>query len=266
MRPDSDKPYYTAYDKRYEAVYRQGLMYWTANPNELSAITDSVDAFLERQSVSQGGHIVDLGCGEGGLGVYLLEMGYMYTGIDISPLAVARAMERIADYGNRGRILLLNVLDITAGADEHYDAAIDVGCLPMLVVDLDRQLYLQNVYRMLKIGAPALFCREAFDPEGLEDYVDSYETWLAMSRQEVDMPRFQNAWQEGRPFPIQLPEIATRARTLAQYRAELETVAFEFLYDRVSRTGVHVTFEVRRPEEEPDRIDFDDDEYFRREV
>jgi len=68
---------------------------------------------------------------------------------------------------------------------------------------------------------------------------------------------------EGRAL---LPNIATRARALVQYRAELETVEFEFLYDRVSRTGVHVTFEVRRPEEETDRIDFDDDEYFRREV
>ena len=49
-----------------------------------------------------------------------------------------------------------------------------------------------------------------------------------------------------------------------QYRSEIETGDFEFLYDRCSRSDVHVTFEVRIPEEETDRIDFEDDDYYRR--
>jgi len=264
MRPDSDQPYYTAYDKRYREIYRQGVTYWTSSPDELSSITESVDAFIDRNAVPDGAYILDVGCGEGGLGVYLLEKGYAYTGIDVSPTAVERATERIAEYGNQGRIMQMDALDVSAIVDEVYDAVIDIGCLPLLVVDLHRQQYLQHLWRMLKEGAPALFSRQAFDPESPDSYIDSYDAWLAFSRQEVDMPQFQNAWQDDRPYPIQLPDIATRSRTLNQYRAELETTGFDFLYDRVSRTGVHITLEVRRPDEDPDRIDFDDDYDYRR--
>ena len=164
MRPDPDKPYYTAYDKRYQEVYRQGVTYWTSSPDELNSITESVDAFIDRNAIPNDAYILDVGCGEGGLGVYLLEKGYAYTGIDVSPTAVERATERISEYGNRGRIMLMDARDPGAIVVEVYDAVIDIACLPTLVVDLHRQQYLQHLWRMLKIGAPALFSRQAFDP------------------------------------------------------------------------------------------------------
>ncbi|MFT5366132.1 MAG: SAM-dependent methyltransferase [Candidatus Latescibacterota bacterium] len=258
MRPDPDKPYYTAYDKRYREVYKQGLPYWTANPSDLKSIILTIDGFLLRHDIPSGSHIAEFGCGEGFVSVYLLAQGYTYTGIDISSAALEKAAERTIPYGDRGLLLCTDLLNITSFTEETYDMGIDVGCLQMLITDADRQRYLNNLYRMLKPGAPLLFCRNAFDPDAIDDHIDSYDRWLTMAKQDVDMPELRNAWKDGKPYPIQLPNIAVRPRNLTHYEQELEFAGFEFLTGRISSTGIHATFEVRKPSPEDDDDLFED--------
>jgi len=253
MRPDPGKPYYTAYDKRYRAVYQQGLPYWTANPSDLKSIILTIDGFIIRHRISPNSNIAEFGCGEGFVGVYLLAQQYAYTGIDISPSAIEKASERIAAYGDKGLLLCADLLNITSFTEETYDVGIDVGCLQMFITDADRQRYLNNLYRMLKPGAPLLFCRQAFDADAIEGHIDSYDKWLTIAKQDVDMPEMRNAWKDGVPYPIQLPNIATRPRNLVHYQHELEFAGFEYLTGRISSTGVQATFEVRKPD--PDEED-----------
>ena len=250
MRPDPNKPYYTAYEKRYRAVYKQGLPYWTANPSDLKSIILTIDGFLSHHRIAPQSHIAEFGCGEGFVGVYILAQGFEYTGIDISPAALEKATERIAPYGDRGLLLCADLLNITSFTEETYDVGIDVGCLQMFVTDADRQLYLNNLYRMLKPGAPVLFCRAAFDADAIEDPIDSYDRWLTVAKQDVDMPELRNAYKDGLPYPIQLPNIAQRPRNLVHYEQELEFAGFEYLTGRISSTGVQATFEVRKPNPE----------------
>jgi SAM-dependent methyltransferase len=254
MRPDPGKPYYSAYDKRYREVYKRGLPYWTANPSDLKSVILTLDGFLSRHRLFADSHLAEFGCGEGFVGVYLLAQEYSYTGIDLSCAALEKAAERIAPYGDKGLLLCADLLNITSFTEETYDAGIDVGCLQMFVTDADRQLYLNNLYRMLKPGAPVLFCREAFDADAIEGPITSYDRWLTLARQDVDMPEMRNAWKDGKPYPIQIPNIATRPRNLLQYQQELEFSGFEFVTGRVASTGVQATFEVKKPqpeEEEP---------------
>lgn len=258
MRPDPDKPYYTAYEKRYRAIYRQGIPYWTADPSELKSIILTIDGFLTRHHISAQANIAEFGCGEGFVAVYLLEQGYAYTGIDMSPSALEKASQRIASYGDQGLLLQADLLNITSFTEETYDAGIDVGCFQMLVLDADRQLYLNNLYRMLKPGAPVLFCRSAFDADAIENHIETYEQWLHIAKQDVDTPELRNAWKDGMPYPIQLPRIAVRPRNLVQYQQELEFAGFEFIRGRIASTGIQATFEVRKPNPEEDD-EFEDD-------
>lgn len=259
MRPDPDKPYYTAYDKRYRAIYKQGLPYWTANPSDLKSIILTIDGFLARHQIPTQSNIAEFGCGEGFVGVYLLEQTYHYTGIDISSAALEKAAERIAPYGDQGLLLCADLLKITSFTEETYDVGIDVGCLQMLVTDADRQLYLNNLYRMLKPGAPLLFCRTAFDADAIEGYIETYEQWLKVAKQDVETPELRNAWMDGRPYPIQLPNIAMRPRNLVHYQHELEHAGFEYLRGRIASTGVQATFEVKKPDPEDDDDLYEDD-------
>ena len=250
MRPDPDKPYYTAYDKRYKSVYAQDVGYWTAHPRELSAIEYTVNAFLKEchLQVGQPLHIVEFGCGEGYVGELLVQRGYRYTGIDIAESAAKKATERLAPFGDRARVLVADILDLPMIPDTTFDAGIDVGCLHMLVVDADRRAYLREAYRVLKAGTPILYCNEAFRPDATAAAVESYEAWLQISETDVDTSQARNAWQDGRPVEVHLPCIAARARTVAQYRSEIEAVDFEFLKWQISADRLWMSFYVRKPE------------------
>jgi cyclopropane fatty-acyl-phospholipid synthase-like methyltransferase len=250
MRSDLDKPYYTAYNKRYKSVYAEGVRYWTACPEELSAIESEIHSFLEKfhLQADETLHIVEFGCGEGYVGELLAQCDYRYTGIDIAESAAQKATERLARFGDRARVLVADVLDLSIIPDAAFDAGIDIGCLHLLVVDADRRTYLQNAYRVLKTGAPVMF-KEAFRPNATSATVDSYEAWLQINGIDVDTHQERDAWQDGKLVKIQLPCIVARPRTVEQYRSEIEAGGFEFLNWLVSADGLSISFHVRKSDE-----------------
>jgi ubiquinone/menaquinone biosynthesis C-methylase UbiE len=228
MRPEPGKPYYTAYDKRYRAVYAQGIEHWTAHPEELAAVEGDVRRFLSEANVQPGARVIEFGCGEGFVGALFAGMGCSYTGVDIAESAIEKARARLAQFGGRVRLHVADILNLAALSDISFDAGLDVSCLHMLVVDADRRRYLHEAYRLLKPGAPMLFCRESCRADATAEVVESYEQWLRLSQTDVDKPEPRDAWHDGHPTTVRLPRIASRARSLEQYCAEAERAGFAF--------------------------------------
>jgi SAM-dependent methyltransferase len=115
-----------------------------------------------------GKRVLELGCGAGNVAGWFVERGCEFTGVDISPTAVAWAMER-AIPGAR-----FVVADLTVGIAGEYDLVIDGHCLHCIIGE-DRSRLLANVRRALvpgghlfistmcgEITLPAL--RACFDP------------------------------------------------------------------------------------------------------
>jgi SAM-dependent methyltransferase len=248
MRPDRNKPYYTAYDKRYRSVYAQGIDHWTAHPEELAAVRNALQDFIEGSTLSPAAscHVVEFGCGEGRAGEILAEMGFRYTGVDISEAALQKAKARMVRFGERARLMIGDLLDLSDIPSESFDAGLDVACLHMLVVDADRQTYLRNVRRVLKPGAPMLFCSEAHRADATNGVVASYDEWLRLSGTDVDTPEERSAWQCGKFVKIRLPRIAARARSTQQYRAEVKAAGFEVVKMETAADGMTVTFFARK--------------------
>ena len=159
MRPDPDKPYYTAYDKRYRSVYSQGAEYWTANPEELAVVERDVCRFLSEAKVQPGAQVIEFGCGEGFIGELVAGMGYSYTGVDIAESAITKARPRLARFGDRVHLFVADILALSTLSSASFDAGLDVSTVHMLVVDADRRRYLREARRLLKPDAPMLFCR-----------------------------------------------------------------------------------------------------------
>lgn len=245
MRPEPGKPYYTAYDKRYRAVYAQGVEYWSAFPEESAAVKSDVRRFLSEANVQPGARVIEFGCGEGSVGVLVAGMGYSYTGVDIAESAIEKARARLAKFGDRVRLHVADILNLAAFSDASFDAALDVSCLHMLVVDADRQRYLREAHRLLKPGAPMLFCKECCRADAKAEVVESYEQWLRLSREDVDTPQTRDAWQDGRVKKVRLPCIAARARSQEQYRAELEGAGFAFENCLCATDKGFLSFQVR---------------------
>ena len=247
MSVTSDKPYYTAYEKRYAALYAQGVQYWTAHPEELRVIKEAVGIFLEKchPQMDRPPHVIEFGCGEGYVGELLVSQGYRYTGIDIAASAIEKARERLKQFGDQIGLLVADILDLSSLPSATFDAGIDMGCLHMLVVDADRHRYLQNANRVLKPGAQMLF-REAFRSDAPAEIVESYEAWVERTGVDIETPQVREAWQNGKGMEVHLPCLAARARNAGQYQQEMEAVGFEFLWSRISEDGLGVSFHVRK--------------------
>lgn len=82
-------------EEHWEAQYAESERRWSGKVN---ATTADVVASLPV------GHVLELGCGEGGDAVWFAEQGWQVTAVDISPTAVSRGAEAAAARGVAERI------------------------------------------------------------------------------------------------------------------------------------------------------------------
>jgi len=119
---------------------------------------EEVDFLVEELRTSEGGSILDMGCGVGRHSVELAKRGYRMTGVDLSGgmLAEARKAARAAN---------VQVEWVQANATEfkaarQYDAAICLceGAFGLVTLDEDPEAHdaaiLRNIHAALKPGAP----------------------------------------------------------------------------------------------------------------
>jgi SAM-dependent methyltransferase len=83
-------------------------VYGAAYPAEVAPLgfvtLGDLRRFARALALRPGQALVDLGCGQGGPGLWVArEAGVTLTGVDISPVAVAQAAARIATFGLAGR-------------------------------------------------------------------------------------------------------------------------------------------------------------------
>jgi SAM-dependent methyltransferase len=97
---------------------------------------------------------LELGCGLGRLTRYMTRQGLQATGVDFSPVAIARATERVARDARRPEFLVGDVthLDVLSGP---FDVAYDVGCFHCLD-ERGQRAYAAELFRLLKPGATLL--------------------------------------------------------------------------------------------------------------
>lgn len=140
--------YYLGYEKRYAEVYNKGGTTWEATtPNQslLSILAENPEFF-------NGKKVIDLGCGEGRDSIYLSSLGTDVVGVDISHSALNKARELSHRQNVKARFVETNVLYLNGIPDEHFDTAINMGCLHMIVNKQERLSHLHNVHRTLKKG------------------------------------------------------------------------------------------------------------------
>ncbi len=108
---------------------------------------------LARQGAPQSGAL-ELGCGVGRLSRYMAQQGLRATGVDFSPVAIAKARERVDHDAVRPEFLVGDVthLDTLSGP---FDVSFDVGCFHCLDPQGQRA-YVSEVFRILKPGGTHL--------------------------------------------------------------------------------------------------------------
>ena len=141
-----DRKYYEAYDDRYRQVHGQSLQWFSDSPSPI------VGQILERYAID--GKILEIGCGEGRDGGFLMERGFDVLATDVSPAAIDYARQQFPAHGERFRVLDCLKEELS----EEFDFIYAVAVIHMLVPDEDRDGFYRFIGTHLAPGGRALIC------------------------------------------------------------------------------------------------------------
>lgn len=122
------------------------------------------------------GRALDLGCGEGGDAVWLAQLGWTVTGVDISPTAVERGRVAAAELGIPEDGLRFDASDLTAWAPEQSFDLVACSFLHSWPVTIPREAILHRATGFVAPGGHLLIVSHAAapawaDPEMVDGYV-----------------------------------------------------------------------------------------------
>ncbi len=143
---------YAAHDQKYRALRQKGEADGWDSPRELVEHIAELEWAIRDLLPFTGKRVLELGCGAGNVSVWLEEMGFEVTGVDISPTAIEWANERKAAGGHaRAKFLVGDVLTLAGLEDGSFDAVIDGHCLHCIIGE-DRARVLASARRVLVEG------------------------------------------------------------------------------------------------------------------
>jgi len=216
--------YYNAYEDRYRRVYAQGVEYWTGD-QEVAAVICLVDDFIKFSKGTPFSHsIIEFGCGEGFLAEYLLQKGYSYLGVDISPSAINKARNRISE--SDSRFMLGDVTNLPEVRSDSFDFALDNYCLHMFVTDADRRRYLGEVHRTLKSGGYAWF-HEIGQRDRFSDRIESIDEFIFKYPIDLNTCETRCVYTNTGKKTVQLPRLPARFNNCEGYHDEIKAAGFE---------------------------------------
>ncbi|MDF2921565.1 MAG: hypothetical protein K0R57_479 [Paenibacillaceae bacterium] len=216
-----NKPYYLAYEDRYQKVFGAGAERWGHSPDD-EVLISTLEKWVHDNHL-QGKKIIEFACGEGACGVILSRLGCMYHGVDIAPSAVEKSKAALREFPH-AMVSQLNM--VNDQIDGTFDAALDVMGLHMLVTDADRSNYLEKACYSLNPGAPMLFFREAYRTNAYEGKVDSFEDWKSITGSNYDAPERRTAKCGDTEVEVWIPLVPARARSKDGYIAEMREAGF----------------------------------------
>jgi len=158
-----------------------------------------------------GGRALDVGCGLGVEARHLAAAGWQVTGIDLSPVALARA----AAGGDRVAFMRADARQLPF-QDECFDAALDRGCFHYLA-PRDRLRYADELRRVLRPGG-RLLLRASLRAAGV--------------RNDIDERVIGHTFTDWRIEHMQRAAVPSDTRTLEVILARLSTAGA-----RLSRSG-----------------------------
>ena len=125
-------------------IYSKGNPAWGKTP---ATVLGNFLVYFNGQSV------LDLGCGEGRNSLFLANMGYKVTGIDISETAINTAKKR----KSTAKFLCMSLVE-DEWPDEKYDIILDFGLFHFIPYEY-RVAYVKNVENHLNKGG--IYCNQS---------------------------------------------------------------------------------------------------------
>jgi len=150
-------------------------------PWSLGEPQPEITALIEAGKI--GGEVLDAGCGEAALSLFLAERGLSTVGLDLSPTAIALARAEAAKRGLTGTSFEVADISSFTGYDGRFNTIVDSTLFHSIPVEL-RDAYQQSIVRAAAPGASyyVLVFDSAGVPAGVVNSVSSEELRDVVSR------------------------------------------------------------------------------------
>jgi len=143
---------------RFDQYYQAGNAPW-----EIDQVQPELRALAEAEAIV--GDVLDMGCGSGENSVYLAERGHMLWGIDISPVAIAKAQAKAKERHVDATFITGSALELEV-LGEGFHTVIDFAMFHVLD-DAQRQIYLKGLHHVMFPNSRLyLLCFSELEPEG----------------------------------------------------------------------------------------------------
>jgi cyclopropane fatty-acyl-phospholipid synthase-like methyltransferase len=141
----------------FDRAYRFPITFWgdVRIPRELKALLQ----------MGTPRSVLELGCGIGRFSRYVAQQGLHATGVDFSPVAIAKARKRVAQDKMRPRFLSGDVTQLDAVSGP-FDVSFDVGCFHCLNAQ-GQGAYVSELSRLLRPGSIHLIWAMDSSPSGI---------------------------------------------------------------------------------------------------
>jgi ubiquinone/menaquinone biosynthesis C-methylase UbiE len=153
---------YQNYEKLYVQKFNENKNGWQTLEGDFE-VTIWIEHLMKLSEVKFG-KVIEIGCGAGNLSVYLSQLGFDVTGIDISETAVFWARKRFNKLNLTAKFLVGDVSNLSLFNSNSFDISIDSLCLHCLI-DEDRSKSLSEIYRVLIVGGEFLVITMCGDPK-----------------------------------------------------------------------------------------------------
>jgi SAM-dependent methyltransferase len=151
----------------WDLAYISGFTPWDTDspPSELVSLLE--------QGLLKPCRALDVGCGTGGLVVYLAKKGFDVTGVDISAVAIRKARARAIREGVKANLIKMDFTDVgRARLLGRFDLVTDVGCYHSLSQDR-RSAYIESLNAVINTGGIYLvwaFTKGSWGPPGVDEH------------------------------------------------------------------------------------------------
>ena len=174
----TDDTYYHAYDHNYREAYRNGAAYMDEGSKTVDEWLTRLQELLQKTEFPcTHTRLLDVGCGDGTISLFLSGLGYDYTGVDISKAAVETARRRAREANRDVDVRLGNAMELDEFKDGEFSIVLDSYCFHMLVIDAHRAAYLESVKRVLSDTGKFVLLALLDDPGAIDKPVSSFSEW-----------------------------------------------------------------------------------------
>ncbi|MDA3838628.1 MAG: class I SAM-dependent methyltransferase [Candidatus Delongbacteria bacterium] len=139
--------YLGIHENQYKYFRKIGREAWN-DSKSIKLVSDLVLDTIQKHNLSKSINILELGCGDGELSLSLAKLGYIVSGIDISPTAIEWAKKKALERDLKANFNVGDVLNMDI-EDNSYDIVVDSYCLHC-IIGKDRSTFLKEIKRILK--------------------------------------------------------------------------------------------------------------------